>query len=303
LATLSSDSRPIIGRGPSLGLRFFVLAILCIALMVLDHRQGHLERVREWLSVATYPVTWIVEAPFRAWDWLAAGVADRTRLRERNAQLEAELRIANLRLQRFAALEEENRRLRAIREASNGVAERTLVAAILRIDLDPFRHRVRIDKGVVDGVYKGQPLLDARGVFGQIDTVGRHTAEAILISDAEHAIPVQVNRNGLRTIAVGTGDLTRLSLPFLTVDADLRQGDLLVSSGMGGVFPRGYPVGTVSKIDRNSSAAFAVVEAAPLAALDRDREVLLIWPEQTFQEESPVVAEGTTGEAPAEASE
>jgi rod shape-determining protein MreC len=278
VATLSSDSRPIIGRGPSLGFRFFVLAIGCIALMVLDHRQGHLERVREWLSAAAYPISLAVEAPFRAWTWLADSVADRTRLRQRNVELEADLRIANLRLQRFAALEEENRRLRAIRESSSGVAERTMIAAILRIDLDPFRHRVRIDKGAVDEVYKGQPLLDAKGVFGQIVTVGRYSAEAILISDAEHAIPVQINRNGLRTIAVGTGELSRLSLPFTTVDADLLEGDLLVSSGMGGVFPRGYPVARISRIERNAAAAFAMVEATPLAALDRDREVLLVWP-------------------------
>ena len=295
MATLSSDSRPIIGRGPSLGLRFFVLALLCVALMVLDQRQAHLERVRGWLSVATHPVIWVVEAPFRAWDWLAASCADRIELRERNAQLEADLRVANLRLQRFAALEEENRRLRDIREASTGVADRTLVAAILRIDLDPFRHRVRIDKGVLDGVYKGQPLLDAYGVFGQVVDVGRHTAEAILISDAEHAIPVQVNRSGLRTIAMGTGDLSRLSLPFLTVDADLKQGDLLVSSGMGGVFPRGYPVATISKIDRNAAAAFASVEAMPLAALDRDSEVLLIWPQAT---EGVEIAAGSPDDTP-----
>jgi rod shape-determining protein MreC len=261
-----------------LGFRFFVLAIGCIALMVLDHRQGHLERVREWLSAAAYPISLAVEAPFRAWTWLADSVADRTRLRQRNVELEADLRIANLRLQRFAALEEENRRLRAIRESSSGVAERTMIAAILRIDLDPFRHRVRIDKGAVDEVYKGQPLLDAKGVFGQIVTVGRYSAEAILISDAEHAIPVQINRNGLRTIAVGTGELSRLSLPFTTVDADLLEGDLLVSSGMGGVFPRGYPVARISRIERNAAAAFAMVEATPLAALDRDREVLLVWP-------------------------
>jgi rod shape-determining protein MreC len=121
-------------------------------------------------------------------------------------------------------------------------------------------------------------LLDAKGVFGQIVTVGRYSAEAILISDAEHAIPVQINRNGLRTIAVGTGELSRLSLPFTTVDADLLEGDLLVSSGMGGVFPRGYPVARISRIERNAAAAFAMVEATPLAALDRDREVLLVWP-------------------------
>jgi rod shape-determining protein MreC len=284
--SLTSDSRPIISHGPSLGARFFMLALLSVGMMVLDHRAGHLERLREWLSAAMDPVSWAVNAPFRVWDWASATAADRASLWERNAALEQELRIARLRLQRFAALEEENRRLRAIRGASGGVGDRTMVAEILRIDLDPFRHRVRIDKGAVDGVYKGQALLDARGIFGQIVAVGHRTAEAILISDAEHAIPVQLNRSGLRTIAVGSGEIERLTLPFLTVDADVKQGDLLVSSGMGGIFPRGYPVAEVTRVERNPAAAFALVEARPLAALDRDREVLLIWFERPLEEEA-----------------
>jgi len=274
---LSHDSRPIIGRGPPLGASFLTLALASVALMVADTRYNQLEQVREWLSAAAYPVQAAVDLPFRAWDWITDSFADRSRLREENLELTARLRLANLQLQRFAALEDENRRLRDMRENSAGVADRVLVASIMNVDLDPFRHRVLVDKGASDGVFKGQAVLDAEGIFGQVAQVHAETAEVILISDAEHAIPVQSNRSGLRTIAVGTGDSDRLSLPFVTVESDLKAGDLLISTGIGGVFPRGYPVAEVTRVDRTAAATFALVDARPTAHLDRDREVLLVW--------------------------
>jgi rod shape-determining protein MreC len=271
---LSHDSRPIIGRGPPLTATFVALAAASIALMVADQRYSELERVRGWLNAAAYPVQFAVDLPFRAWNWLTGSFADRDRLREENLQLTARLRLANLQLQRFAAVEEENRRLRDMRENVSGVVERAIVASILNVDLDPFRHRVLVDKGRADGVFKGQAALDADGIFGQ---VYEHSAEVIMITDAEHAIPVQSNRSGVRTIAVGTGDLNRLSLPFVTVESDLKPGDLLLSTGMGGVFPPGYPVAKATKVERSAKATFAIVEARPTAALDRNREVLLVW--------------------------
>lgn len=277
MVELSHDSRPIIGRGPPLAASFLTLSVASIALMVADKRYDQLTTVREWLSAAAYPVQVAVDAPFRAWDWISGSFADRGRLRQENLELTARLRLANLQLQRFAALEDENRRLRDMRENSAGVADRVLVASILNVDLDPFRHRVLLDKGAADGVFKGQAVLDAEGIFGQVSQVHAKTAEVILISDAEHAIPVQSNRSGLRTIAVGTGDSNQLSLPFVTVEAELRVGDLLISTGIGGVFPSGYPVAEVTRVDRTAAATFALVEARPTARLDRDREVLLVW--------------------------
>lgn len=297
VVTFSSDSRPIISRGPSLGTRFVLLALLSVAVMVLDHRQGHLDRVREWLSAATYPLQWAVDVPHRVADWLAASFAAHENLRSENERMQAQLRLANLRLQRFEALEAENRRLRAIRQSSAGIAEQTLVAEIMRVDLDPFRHRVVINKGTAHGVFKGQAILDASGIFGQITRAGRYTSEAILISDAEHAIPVQSNRTGLRTIAVGTGDLKRLSLPFLTVDADIKVDDLLVSSGLGGIFPAGYPVAVISRVERDAAATFAVVEAQPSAQLDRDREVLLVWFDQPEEHGTVAATPDSTGDS------
>ena len=277
MVELSHDSRPIIGRGPPLGATFLTLAVASVALMVADKRYNQLEQVREWLSSAAYPVQVAVDLPFRAWDWVTGSFADRSRLRQENLELTARLRLANLQLQRFAALEDENRRLRDMRENSAGVADRVLVASILNVDLDPFRHRVLVDKGAREGVFKGQAVLDAEGIFGQVAQVHAETAEVILITDAEHAIPVQSNRSGLRTIAVGTGDSGRLSLPFVTGESDLKAGDLLISTGIGGVFPRGYPVAEVTRVDRTPAATFALVDARPTARLDRNREVLLVW--------------------------
>ncbi|NJO13315.1 MAG: rod shape-determining protein MreC [Gammaproteobacteria bacterium] len=212
-------------------------------------------------------------------DWLDESFATRKRLSAENEVLRTRLRDADLRLMRLAALEQENLRLRNMREATANIAERVMVAEILRVDVNPFRHRVIINKGSPDGVFKGQPILDASGVFGQITRAGAFTSEAILISDSEHAIPVQVNRNGLRSIAVGTGDPAKLSLPFLPTNADIKEGDLLVTSGLGGVFPSGYPVATVRKVNKEVAQTLDI-SAEPAATLDRDREVLLVWVKQ-----------------------
>lgn len=280
MVTLSSDSRNIIGRGPPLGAGLFFLGLVSVGTMVLDHRSHYLETVRMWLGTATNPIYTVVQAPSQAWSWLTDSFADRDRLRTENAELTEQLRVARVKLLRFDSLRQENLRLRAIREASAGVGGRTMIAEIMRVDVDPFRHRVRINKGADDGVFRGQPVLDAFGIVGQVAQVDKYSATLILISDAEHAIPVQVNRNGIRSIAVGTGDLSKLSLPYLTVESDVKPGDLLVSSGLDGIFPAGYPVASVTKVERNPAETFALVEARPLAQLDRDREVLLLWTEE-----------------------
>jgi rod shape-determining protein MreC len=280
---LTHDTRPIIGRGPLLGARFLLLAAASVGLMVADYRFDQLARVRSWMAGAAHPLQLVVDAPFRAWNWLGQSVADRSKLRAQNLELTTRLRLANLQLQRFAALEEENLRLRDMRAASTGVADRVMVAEILNVDLDPFRHRVLLDKGAEDGVFAGQAVLDGQGIVGQVHRVNPRTAEAVLISDTEHAIPVQANRSGVRTIAVGTGDLGRLSLPFVTVETDLKVGDQLLSSGMGGIFPPDYPVAEVTRVERAAAATFAIVEARPTAGLGTNREVLLVW----FKEPPP----------------
>ncbi|HXS90791.1 MAG TPA: rod shape-determining protein MreC [Steroidobacteraceae bacterium] len=277
MVTLSSDSRPIIGRGPPLGATLFFLGVISVIVMVLDHRGGYLDTARLWMSAAANPIYTVVQTPGQLWRWITGSFADRSQLRTENAQLTEQLRIARTQLLRFESLNEENRRLREIREASKGVSERTLIAEIISVSVNPFRHMVVINKGADDGVFRGQPVLDAFGVVGQVMQVGKTTATLILITDAEHAVPIQVNRNGIRSIAMGTGEAAKLSLPYLTVESDVRKGDLLVSSGLDAIFPAGYPVATVTRVERNSADTFALVEAKPLAQLDRDREVLLLW--------------------------
>ncbi len=284
MASFNSDIRPIIGRGPSLIARSLFLAVISVALMVADHRYQYLNGVRQTLSTLVYPIQWLVDMPARVTHWMVDSVADRNHLRAENEALSAALRDANVNLQTMAALTEENRRLRALNEAVSNVSDKRLIARIMHVDMDPLRHRVLLNKGQVDGLFKGQAILDTHGIFGQITQVGRYSAEAIMISDPEHAIPVRVNRSGLRTIAEGTGSTDKLNLPFLTSEADIKVGDLLIASGLGGIFPAGYPVAEVTRVERNPTETFATVEAKPLALLDRDYEVMLIWYQPPVQE-------------------
>jgi rod shape-determining protein MreC len=266
------------GRTSGLLLRCVVYCLLALGLIIFDKRYDHLGEIRRFLSVVAYPVQVAVASPFEGWEWFRQSVSSRETLRADKAKLEAELRLANFRLQRYEALEAEAQRLRALRANTAEVATRFVVGDIMDLDIDAFRERVLVDKGARDGVFVGQAVLDAGGVFGQVARVEQLTSEVILVSDASHAIPVQVNRNGLRTIAVGTGDMSRLKLPYLSTSADVVAGDLLVTSGLGGGFPAGYPVGTVAEVKRDPAQSLADVEVRPAAALDRSREVMFVWP-------------------------
>ena len=259
--------------------------------MMLDFRAGHLDAIRHSLSLMLHPVRVVVDFPFVAVDWLAENITQRRHLLDENSRLHKEKLETSARLQRFNALQAENRRLRALMESSARVADRVLVSEIMAVDLDPLRHRIVINKGTVHGAYRGQPLLDANGIVGQITHASPVSSEAVLISDASHAVPVEVNRNGLRTIAVGTGDANKLSLPFLPNNADIVSGDLLISSGLGGNFPPGYPVGSITQVSPDPSSPFATVLARPAAALNRNREVLLVWSTTETDTTTPDAAE------------
>jgi rod shape-determining protein MreC len=265
------------GRTTGLLFRCVLYSLLALGLIIVDKRYDHLGRIRRLLSVVAYPVQVAVASPFQGWNWFRDSVTTRDVLRADKAKLEAELRVAQFRLQRFEALEAETLRLRALRDNTAAVTDRFLIGDVMNIDLDAFRERVLVDKGAGDGIYVGQAVLDAGGVFGQVARVGQLTSEVILVSDAAHAIPVQINRNGLRTIAVGTGETNRLKLPYLPTSADVVAGDLLVTSGLGGVFPAGYPVGTIAEVKRDPAQSLADVDVKPAAALDRSKELLFVW--------------------------
>src|SRR5579871_2275936 len=265
------------GRPTGLLLRCVLYSLLALALMIVDKHYDHLGQIRRWLSIVAYPVQVAVASPFQGWHWFRESVSTRDALRADKARLEAELRLAQFKLQRYQALETETQRLRGLRTSAADFADRFTIGDIMDVDLDAFRERVLVDKGALDGIFVGQAVLDAGGVFGQVARVEQLTSEVILVSDPAHAIPVQVNRNGLRTIAVGTGDATRLKLPYLPTSADVIVGDLLVTSGLGGGFPEGYPVGTVVEVRRDPAQSLAEVEVRPAAHLDRSRELMFVW--------------------------
>ena len=291
MALSTPDSEPRLFYGPGPGLRLILLVSLAVVLMVLDHRNQDLVRIRAYAAAALYPLQEAVDAPFAATRWTREHLAARARLIADNGQLRKDLLVQNGRLQRMAALEAENARMRALLDSTAKVGDKVLIAEIVSVDMDRLRHRVVLNRGSRDGAFLGQALIDARGIVGQIIRDRGSSAEALLITDPDHAVPVEVVRNGLRSIAVGTGDLERLSLPFMARNSDVKAGDLLVSSGLGGTFPAGYPVGTVLEVRGDSGEPFLTVSAKPAAALDRVREVLLVRPQAQPQAPAPPDAE------------
>lgn len=247
--------------------------------MTLDHRQQTLEGIRSGLSLVVYPMQYLVNLPFEAGEWASESLTSHSTVLAENSKLRTKQLKLELKLQKLAALEAENKRLRALLQSASRSWERVLIAGLLSIDFDPFKHQVMLDKGSSDGVFVGHPLLDAQGLMGQVIHVSPVNSTAILITDPDHATPVQVNRNGLRTLAVGTGEANTLDVPHLPNNADIQVGDLLVTSGLGLRFPAGYPVAKVSSIKHDPSQPYARISATPLAELNRTREVLLVWPE------------------------
>lgn len=246
--------------------------------MTIDHSQGHLKLVRSALSTVVYPIQVAVNMPVELGRWASESFVTRKTLLEENVRLREEHQLLNSKLQKFLILQEENNRLRKLLGATNEFKEQVLIAQLMAVESEPSRHMIEINKGTSDGVYEGQPVVDSSGIIGQIYHAGSFSSKVLLITDPNHAIPVQINRNGLRTIALGTGQYDKLALEHLPNNADIHQGDLIVSSGLGRRFPRGYPVGTILSISVEAGAAFATVTVAPSAKLTQGREVLLVWP-------------------------
>lgn len=276
-------------RRPSLALRLLLAVLVALVLLVVDQRGPRLVPLRGALLTMLHPLQQVVDLPFRAWDWAAANLRERRVLR---AELTA-LRVENLRLhlqvQTLDALQAENRRLQALLDSLAQTPQplRALIASTVKVGLDPYVGQIQIDKGALQGVFVGQPVLDADGVVGQVLHVAAQTSQVLLITDARHAIPVKAVRSGVRAIAVGRGPAGALDLPFLPNHVDLEVGDALVTSGLDDVFPADLPVATVSSVNRVGEGEFAEVQATPRGRLDRIQEVLLVWPPE------PVVPETT----------
>ncbi len=258
--------------------------IASLALFTLDSRLNYFAPVRTTLATALYPIQLIAALPSDISHWAGNFFISRNQLKSRNNQLESMQLLSSMRLQKLQALERENMRLRELLGSSFRLTERVLVAELLTVDLDPSFQQIIINKGKKDGVFIGQPALDAHGVMGQVTEVYPFSSRIVLLTDPSHGIPVQVNRNGLRAVATGRGLGQPLKLEHLPQHADVREGDLLVTSGLGGRFPVGYPVGTVQSIQLSERKAFADIAVQPAAQLSTSRELLLVLPRNKIQE-------------------
>lgn len=255
------------------------MAVIAVALVVADSQFGQLDRFRSWLGTGIAPIVWLGNVPRNVGAWSEDIFTGRDELKESNDALNARLLVLERRAQKYAALAQENSELRNLLNASSRVDDSVIVADIIGVTPDPFSHEVIVDKGSRDGITIGQAVLDAQGLMGQVVQINEFTSRVLLISDSSHAVPVQVNRNGVRANLLGTGESRSLELVHVPETSDVRAGDLLVSSGLGGVFPKGYPVARVTEVKHDPGEPFSDVRAEPMAQLNQSQMVLIVFKE------------------------
>lgn len=286
------DNTPLLRRRVSPGITIVVIIVVSITLMMVDNAHKSLSTVRGSLAVALEPLQIAAEMPGDAAEYLQQ-YFNRGELINKNKALSQKVLLLRGQLQKLAALQAENERIRALLASASSLDQNVLIARILSVSPDPYRQYVKLNKGSMDGVFVGQALIDAHGIMGQVTDVTPLDARAILISDANHGIPVELNRTGLQTVAQGTGRSDELQLPFLANNADIKVGDLLVSSGLGGRYPADYPVAKVTHVTHNPGEEFLDVTAQPTADLDRGREALLVWNSQDPEDGATPAAAGS----------
>lgn len=253
------------------------IVLLAMVLIWLDSHAPWLQPVRYLTGYTILPAQKVAAIPNSMANWFGESAATHQQLLGDKKKLQARNLILETKAQRLAALEAENIELRELLSASEQIDDRVLVSSLTAVDPDPFSQQILIDKGGKDGVFIGQPVLDAYGLLGQVIDVLPTTSRVLMIADSNHAIPVQVNRNGVRAIAAGNGSLDQLELIYVPNTADIKSGDLLVSSGLGGRYPKGYPVAIVDQVENIPGKPFASVSATPSAQLDRSRHLLLVF--------------------------
>ncbi len=288
-------------KAPAITLRFILLMLISVAVLMADHRYRALETPRSWLLTLAQPIQVIADWPAQRWVQLTSLVAPRSHLQQRNQQLRAANQQLALEHQQFSTLQAENRRLNELLSSlsHSQLPDRYRLARVLRVSMDPHSQQVQINLGSDDQVFLGQPVISSAGVFGQVVHLGRHSAQILLITDASHALPVVDQRSGQRAIARGEGPSGLLRLPFLAAHADIQPEDLLLTSGLGEVFPAGYPVARVRSVTTPPGEKFVEVVAIPAAQLDKVQEVLLLWPSvgSPVNEAASVVPQTQTGSA------
>jgi rod shape-determining protein MreC len=270
------ESSPLFAGSAAGTLRLIVYLALAMVLMVLDHRNGWMWRMRYQAAVAVEPLYRVAGLPARGMRTLSVAFADRQRLTEQNQRLREDLLLANAKLNRMAAVAEQNQRLKELLATQHSLELNVQLARVIGVDLGAYRHRVMLNVGARDGVAAGQPVIDAHGVMGQVIAVLPTTAAVMLITDPNHALPVVIERTGLRTVAYGSRDGDQLSLPTIPMAADVRPGDRLLTSGLGGRFPPGFPVGQISVVAPAATGMFLEARALPSADINRSDDVLLL---------------------------
>ena len=276
MALARIDNATLFAEGTVSTLRLIVYLALSVALMVLDHRGNYLETLRRGGSALIEPIYRLAALPAVLARAARSAVVSQDSLVSENRDLREQLLLAQVRLNRLDTLVAQNARLKSLLDAQKNLGLTVQFARLIDVDLDPFRHRIVLNVGAHQGITVGQPVIDAHGVMGQIVEVLPNTAVAMLITDPTHAIPVVIERTGLRTIAVGSGAIDRLELPNIPISADVKIGDMLLTSGLGGRFPAGFPVGEIHSVSPDQSGMFTAAVARPAAALDRSGEVLLL---------------------------
>ncbi|PQJ67973.1 rod shape-determining protein MreC [Photobacterium angustum] len=270
--------KPIFGRGPSLQLRLFLAILLSASLMLADSRLDAFANVRYFLNSAIAPLQYAANLPRELLDGLNGQMSSHQQLLVENKALKRDLLVMKSNVLLLDQLQQENQRLRNLLGSPFVRGERKMIAEVMAVDSDPYSHQVMIDKGRVDGVYEGQPVINDKGIVGQISYVGAHNSRVLLLIDPTNAIPVQVVRNDIRVIATGTGKSNEIQLEHVPSSTDIRVGDLLVSSGLGGRYPEGYPVARVTEFSFDNKRPFAQIIAKPTVQFDRLRYLLLVWP-------------------------
>lgn len=276
MAYSGNASGSLFAEGGAGTLRLLLYLTASLILMVADHRGGYLERVRGVAGLLVGPIYLVASSPARLAQGLRENFGTRSQLAADNQALRQQLLVSRARVNRLEAVQLENQRLRGLLQGTRGLQLSVQLASLIDIDLDPFRHRIVVDTGSKGGVREGIAVIDGSGIVGQVVDIAPLHAIVMLISDPSHAVPVQVVRSGLRTIAYGTGRIDKLLLPNIPLSADVQVGDQLITSGLGGTFPAGFPVGTVETLSPDVTRLFVVAEARPAAALDRSGEVLLV---------------------------
>jgi rod shape-determining protein MreC len=270
--------------GPSLPNRLVLSLLLSVALILFDHKLDGFGTTRVYLNSLVSPLQYLANLPGQMLNASASRFVSHERLFNDNAKLTHDAIVMNGQLQRLIFLQQENDRLRSLLNSPVQDNTRKIVAELMAVDNNPYSHQIVINKGAINSVFEGQPVLDDKGIVGQIMQVSSTNSRVLLIADVTHAIPVRVARNNVRLIASGSGSLDELLIQHVAHSSDLKIGDILLSSGLGNIFPEGYPVATIISIVRDESRPFSQVRAKPIAQLDRLKYLLLLWSERSSED-------------------